>query len=144
MRRKNIFTTLLVIGTFILSLFLAIATYMLRGEVIDGNNIVYEEIENPLMNLGTTTIFWPTVSTDELAKSITSTDGEFDQGIFEDKFEENFKYKQSIIDDDWYTFDYEVKDDKMNVHVDAHVSMYNNSIITNSEHTYTYVLNTNE
>ncbi len=146
MRRKNIFMTILVLATFVLSLTLAIGTYIAKGSITGdkGNEIVYEDIENPLMDIGSTSMYWPTISTDRLADSIVSMDGDIDQNIFEEKFEEDFYYKQSIIDDDKFTFEYELIDDRMEVTVDSNIRMYNNSIISNPTHTYTYVLNIDE
>lgn len=139
MRKKRLFTTILILMTFIVALFLALGT--LTKNTIEISKDPYQEWEVPTYTLGPKeNISWPTVDTDQLARAFIGYNGEFDsekfEAIFIGEFESEFEYENC-------TYEFIYNDDNVSVLVDSKVRMIGDSMVKNPTHTYSYHLKTN-
>ncbi len=143
MKTKKRFTSVLVVVTFIVALILTFSSAFLnmqRNEVID-NTI---EWVNPIYDVKYKEISWPTISTDELSKSVIGYDGKVDLEKFQEIFEEQFYSQDLGVDEEWITLDFSEDDGIITVNASSTKTMYNNAFITNPTHTYSYELIVNE
>lgn len=143
MKTKKRFTSVLVVVTFIVALILTFSSAFLnmqRNEVID-NTI---EWANPIYDVKYKEISWPTISTDELSKSVIGYNGKVDLEKFQEIFEEQFYSQDLGVDEEWITLDYSEDDGIITVNASSTKTMYNNTFITNPTHTYSYELIVNE
>ncbi len=140
MRKKRIFTTVLILMTFVIALFLTLGSMVKDTIEISGN----QEWDRPIYNIETYSLEWPKIDTDKLSRSIVSTDGDFNQVKFENIFESEFEIMCNELPFEDYTFEYAMEDDVINVMVDSHSRYYGDDLITNPTHVYSYQLKTNE
>lgn len=143
MRRKRLFTTVLILTTFIIALFLALGT--LTRKTIDISKDPYQEWDKPIYALEQEeTLTWPTIDTDKLSRAFTSYEGNFDRSEFEtifiNEFRDGFEYGNSENLDFAFSYDGE----NINVIVDSNIRMIGSSLVSNPTHEYSYHLKTND
>ncbi len=103
----------------------------------------YEPTTPPIGSVMPVKLYWPTISSYELSKSIINYEGGVDKDLFINKFETEFKNSYTGVGKETYTFDYTFYDDSVEVYVDSHLKFVGINKITNPTHTYTYVLKEN-
>ncbi len=143
MKKKRLFTTVLILMTFIVALFLSLGA--LTKNTIDITKDPDVEWNHPIYELGEgVSIVWPKIDTDDLSKSIVSYEGDVDKDKFETIFLREFEEGIYEIPYEEYDFEFEYYDNKVNVNVDSNNRMIDGELIKNPTHTYTYQLKTND
>ncbi len=171
-KNRDTFLIILVLITFLMALFLYLFTFMTTtrkeqkppepGDIewvhpigvppdryepyeppLIGQPDRYQPIEPPIGNLFSVDLYWPTISTYRLSKSICNYAGDIDEALFVDIFESEFNDSYTGVSKDTYTFDYVFSDDGIEVYVDSHLTFVGMNNITNPNHTYYYEVITN-
>lgn len=145
MKKKRTFTTVLILVTFVVALFLTLGSFVTHNAEVTPPPQTYQDWEKPIYNLGDKYYLnWPDVDTDVLSKSIVSYDGDLDSEKFEDLFIQEFEKDESIINLNDCDVEVNKVDDTVDIVIDSNLRMYDSKLIANPEHKYSYHLKVNE
>lgn len=137
MKKKRIFTTWLVILTFIAALILTlINSLILMKEKGNLDNEI--DWAFPIIEVDSKVLDWPIISTEKLSKSIIDYNGKLDLDLFKEIFLEEFFNFNFSFDESWITFDYKILDNEIEIIADSNLSIINGNFIKNPTKIYRY------
>ncbi len=141
MKKKRMFTTVLILITFVIALSLALSSVMISKKP---NLSIDQDWTNPIHQIDEYHLEWPMINEDVLAESIVSSKGDFDMVIFESLFESEFEKGCNEIGFSYFEFEYIINNKTMNVMASSNLRIYNDKLISNPTHVYSYQIKVNK